>query len=61
MKKCERYNKRKYKTEQEARRGAMWIFSHDPNSKIGDLHAYLCEFCNCWHIGHWSKFEKESK
>lgn len=56
MDKCPRYGKRKYRTEEEANRGRWWIWSHDPSAKLDDLHVYLCELCNYWHIGHWSKY-----
>jgi hypothetical protein len=57
MGKCLRYEKTKYPTEEAAHRGLMWIWSHT-NEDMTDLHVYQCEFCNKWHVGHISKFEK---
>lgn len=57
MQRCRRYNKVKYKTEEKAHEGLMWIWSH-ANEDMRDLHVYKCEFCNMWHVGHKSKYEK---
>lgn len=54
-KKCRRYGKTKYKSEADANKGKMWIWSHDPSADLMDLHTYKCEFCGFWHIGHYSK------
>ncbi len=42
--------KKKYMTEFDAL--AMLDIQRDYGKKMEDVHAYLCEFCNKWHLGH---------
>lgn len=50
--KCKKTGKTKYKSHEQASRGMMYIFSHDPHIRADDLHTYTCPSCGEIHIGH---------
>lgn len=58
MKKCHKTHKTKFRTEKDASRAIMRIWSHDPSADIFDLHFYKCDACGFLHVGHKSYYEK---
>lgn len=58
-KKCPKTGKSMFHQEQSAARAMFRIWSHDSKSDIYDLHTYVCEFCDHWHVGHKSYYAKE--
>lgn len=57
MNKCSRTGKSKFKSKKRADNAKMYIWSHDPQADLLDLHSYLCEYCGNWHVGHKSYYE----
>lgn len=51
-------NKKKYGTEDNAKRGRMNLWGADPRADLSDLHIYKCPVCEYWHVGHISKYNK---
>lgn len=56
---CRKTGKTRYKNERSAQKGMtyMWGSSGMTMEEFKDLHAYHCDFCGCWHIGHISKYQ----
>lgn len=44
--------KTKYTKRRDAERAISFIWGNDSTVRIGDLHVYLCQRCNRFHIGH---------
>lgn len=61
MNKCHKTGKTKLNTKNKADRVKMYIWSHDPQASIFDLHTYLCPYCKMWHVGHKSYYEMSLK
>lgn len=58
MKICSKTSKVKYKDEKKANSARMRMWGRDPSVELKDLHAYKCEHCGLYHIGHLSYYLK---
>lgn len=61
FRKCPTSKKSMFRTEKEAGRVMMRIWSHDSSADIHDLHTYICPDCGSWHVGHRSYYEMAQK
>lgn len=52
MAKCPQTRKTQYETHDKAKKGILHVWANDPSIKIGDLHSYVCPWCNKIHVGH---------
>lgn len=57
-KKCPVTRKTMFKKEEWANKAKMYIWSHDPQAKLEDLHVYPCDHCHTFHVGHISYYQK---
>jgi len=61
-KKCRFERKTEYYSEASANKGKTYVWSHDPQADMFDLHVYLCPNSPVdkphWHIGHQSYYQK---
>ena len=55
---CGTTNKTKYPTLRDAEKGLTFIWGSDPTADLKDLHAYHCNYCGGFHVGHLSAYQK---
>jgi hypothetical protein len=59
--KCSVTGKSMYNDMDIANKIKFRIWSRDPNADMNDLHVYRCPYCDAYHIGHKSYYEKSLK